>query len=152
MIDHAGDVGKTFNDYQEESSIDFIKIHLDPSHPWIGQSLKDLLLPNDLLVVMIARDGQNIVPQGDTLLLPGDLLVAAAREFEDREQLSLQEVVVNRNHRWRGKPLRDLNLPSHTLIILIKRSGDTIIPGGDTVILGGDLLVIAQSKTAVPER
>ena len=152
MIDHAGDVGKTFNDYQEESSIDFVKIHLDPSHPWIGQTLKDLLLPSDLLVVMIARGGQNIVPQGNTLLLPGDLLVVAAREFEDREQLSLQEVVVNRGHRWRGKQLRELNLPGHTLIILIKRGGGTIIPSGDTVILSGDLLVIAQSKSAVPER
>ena len=121
MIDHTGDVGKTFNDYQEESSIDFIKVHLDQSHPWTGQTLKDLLLPNDLLVVMIARSGQTIVPQGDTLLQAGDLLVIAARGFEDREQLSLQEVAVERGHRWQGKQLRDLNLPNHTLIILIKR-------------------------------
>lgn len=150
MIDHAGDVGKTFNDYQEESSIDFIKVHLDPTHPWTGQSLKDLLLPNDLLVVMIARGGQNIVPQGDTLLLAGDLLVIAARGFEDREQLSLQEVAVDRGHRWQGKQLRHLHLPSHTLVILIKRGLDTIIPGGDTVILAGDLLVIAQSSPTQP--
>ena len=146
MIDHTGDVGKTFNDYQEESSIDFIKVHLDQSHPWTGQTLKDLLLPNDLLVVMIARSGQTIVPQGDTLLQAGDLLVIAARGFEDREQLSLQEVAVERGHRWQGKQLRDLNLPNHTLVILIKRGLDTIIPGGDTVILSGDLLVIAQSS------
>ena len=146
MIDHTGDVGKTFNDYQEESSIDFIKVHLDQSHPWTGQTLKDLLLPNDLLVVMIARSGQTIVPQGDTLLQAGDLLVIAARGFEDREQFSLQEVAVERGHRWQGKQLRDLNLPNHTLIILIKRGLDTIIPGGDTVILSGDLLVIAQSS------
>lgn len=150
MIDHAGDVGKTFNDYQEESSIDFIKVHLDQSHPWTGQSLKDLLLPNDLLVVMIARGGQNIVPQGDTLLLAGDLLVIAARGFEDREQLSLQEVAVDRGHRWQGKQLRHLHLPNHTLVILIKRGLDTIIPGGDTVILAGDLLVIAQSSPTQP--
>ena len=30
MIDQAGDVSKTFNDYQEESDIDFIKVHLGP--------------------------------------------------------------------------------------------------------------------------
>lgn len=145
MIDHAGDVGKTFNDYQEESSIDFIKIHLDQSHPWVGQTLKNLLLPSDLLVVMIARADQTIVPRGDTLLLPGDLLVAAARQFEAREQLSLQEIMVDRGHRWQKKQVRDLNLPSHVLIILIKRGTGTVIPSGDTVILPGDLLVIAQS-------
>ena len=33
MIDHTADVSKTFNDYQEESDIDFIKIHLDKNHP-----------------------------------------------------------------------------------------------------------------------
>ena len=148
MIDHAGDVGKTFNDYQEESSIDFIKVHLDQSHPWVGLPLKKLALPSDLLVVMIARAGENIVPQGDTVLLPGDLLVVAARAFEDREQLALHEVAVGRGHRWNGKLLRELSLPGHTLIILIKRDGGTIIPGGDTAILAGDLLVMAQSLPA----
>ncbi len=39
MIDHTADVSKTFNDYQEESDIDFIKIHLDKNHPWNGKTL-----------------------------------------------------------------------------------------------------------------
>ena len=148
MIDHAGDVGKTFNDYQEESSIDFIKVHLAPGHPWAGQALKDLPLPADLLVVMVARGDENIVPRGNTALETGDILVIAARAFEDRERLSLQEVAIHRGHRWQDRPLRQLGLPSNTLVILIKRGLDTIIPGGDTMILAGDLLVIAQSMAA----
>ena len=79
MIDHTADVSKTFNDYQEESDIDFIKIHLDKNHPWNGKTLKELPLPSDLLVVMIARREETIVPNGSTVLLPGDLLVLAAR-------------------------------------------------------------------------
>ena len=148
MIDHTADVSKTFNDYQEESDIDFIKIHLDKNHPWNGKTLKELPIPSDLLVVMIARREETIVPNGSTVLLPGDLLVLAARAFEDRENLSLQEIVVEKGHKWVGRSLRQIPTRSYTLIVMIKRGNETIIPGGSTILQAGDTLVIAQSSAA----
>ena len=148
MIDHTADVSKTFNDYQEESDIDFIKIHLDKNHPWNGKTLKELPLPSDLLVVMIARREETIVPNGSTVLLPGDLLVLAARAFEDRENLSLQEIVVEKGHKWVGRSLQQIPTRSDTLIVMIKRGNETIIPGGSTILQAGDTLVIAQSAAA----
>ena len=148
MIDHTADVSKTFNDYQEESDIDFIKIHLDKNHPWNGKTLKELPLPSDLLVVMIARREETIVPNGSTVLLPGDLLVLAARAFEDRENLFLQEIVVEKGHKWVGRSLRQIPTRSDTLIVMVKRGNETIIPGGSTILQAGDTLVIAQSAAA----
>ena len=148
MIDHTADVSKTFNDYQEESDIDFIKIHLDKNHPWNGKTLKELPLPSDLLVVMIARKEETIVPNGSTVLLPGDLLVLAARAFEDRENLFLQEIVVEKGHKWVGRSLRQIPTRSDTLIVMVKRGNETIIPGGSTILQAGDTLVIAQSSAA----
>ena len=148
MIDHTADVSKTFNDYQEESDIDFIKIHLDKNHPWNGKTLRELPLPSDLLVVMIARKEETIVPNGSTVLLPGDLLVLAARAFEDRENLFLQEIVVEKGHKWVGRSLRQIPTRSDTLIVMIKRGNETIIPGGSTILQAGDTLVIAQSAAA----
>ncbi len=148
MIDHTADVSKTFNDYQEESDIDFIKIHLDKNHPWNGKTLKELPLPSDLLVVMIARREETIVPNGSTVLLPGDLLVLAARAFEDRENLFLQEIVVEKGHKWVDRSLRQIPTRSDTLIVMIKRGNETIIPGGSTILQAGDTLVIAQSSAA----
>ena len=148
MIDHTADVSKTFNDYQEESDIDFIKIHLDKNHPWNGKTLRELPLPSDLLVAMIARKEETIVPNGSTVLLPGDLLVLAARAFEDRENLSLQEIVVEKGHKWVGRSLRQIPTRSDTLIVMIKRGNETIIPGGSTILQAGDTLVIAQSAAA----
>ena len=145
MIDHTADVSKTFNDYQEESDIDFIKVHVDKNHPWSGKTLKELPLPSDLLVVMVARKGETIVPNGSTVLLTGDLLVLAARAFEDRENLSLQEIVVEKGHKWAGRSLRQIPTRSDTLIVLIRRGNETIIPGGSTVLQPGDTLVIAQT-------
>lgn len=148
MIDHTADVSKTFNDYQEESDIDFIKIHLDKNHPWNGKTLKELPLPSDLLVAMIARREETIVPNGSTVLLPGDLLVLAARAFEDRENLFLQEIVVEKGHKWVGRSLRQIPTRSDTLIVMVKRGNETIIPGGSTILQAGDTLVIAQSSAA----
>ena len=148
MIDHTADVSKTFNDYQEESDIDFIKIHLDKNHPWNGKTLRELPLPSDLLVAMIARREETIVPNGSTVLLPGDLLVLAARAFEDRENLSLQEIVVEKGHKWVGRSLRQIPTRSDTLIVMVKRGNETIIPGGSTILQAGDTLVIAQSAAA----
>ena len=148
MIDHTADVSKTFNDYQEESDIDFIKIHLDKNHPWNGKTLKELPLPSDLLVVMIARREETIVPNGSTVLRPGDLLGLAARAFEDRENLSLPEIVVEKGHKWVGRSLRQIPTRSDTLIVMIKRGNETIIPGGSTILQAGDTLVIAQSSAA----
>ena len=148
MIDHTADVSKTFNDYQEESDIDFIKIHLDKNHPWNGKTLKELPLPSDLLVAMIARKEETIVPNGSTVLLPGDLLVLAARAFEDRENLFLQEIVVEKGHKWVGRSLRQIPTRSDTLIVMVKRGNETIIPGGSTILQAGDTLVIAQSAAA----
>ena len=148
MIDHTADVSKTFNDYQEESDIDFIKIHLDKNHPWNGKTLRELPLPSDLLVAMIARKEETIVPNGSTVLLPGDLLVLAARAFEDRENLFLQEIVVEKGHKWVGRSLRQIPTRSDTLIVMVKRGNETIIPGGSTILQAGDTLVIAQSSAA----
>ena len=148
MIDHTADVSKTFSDYQEESDIDFIKIHLDKNHPWNGKTLRELPLPSDLLVAMIARREETIVPNGSTVLLPGDLLVLAARAFEDRENLFLQEIVVEKGHKWVGRSLRQIPTRSDTLIVMVKRGNETIIPGGSTILQAGDTLVIAQSSAA----
>ena len=147
MIDHTADVSKTFNDYQEESDIDFIKIHVDKKHPWSGMSLKELPLPADLLVVMIARREETIVPNGNTVLQPGDLMVLAARAFEDRENLSLQEIVIEKGHKWLGYSLRQIPTRPNSLIVMIKRGNETIIPGGGTILQVGDVLVVAQSNS-----
>ena len=147
MIDHTSDVSKTFNDYQEESDIDFIKVHVNKNHPWSGKSLRELPLPSDLLVVMIARNEETIVPNGNTVLLPGDLLVIAACAFEDRENLSLQEIPITKGYKWLGHSLRQIPTHPNTLVIMIKRGNRTIIPSGGTVLQVGDTLVLAHSNS-----
>ncbi len=43
---------------------------------------------------------------------------------------------------WTGKCIRELEMPGNTLIAVIRRGNETIVPRGDVVLLAGDKLVI----------
>lgn len=145
MIDDNADVRRTFNDYQEENDICFIKLHLDEGHPWAGKLLREIVTPPDFLVsLIIRRDEGVLVPSGSTRMLAGDLLVIAAREFENRASLTLQEVSIDASHKLCGKQLRDAPPAPGTLVVLVQRDGRTIIPTGDTGVQAGDTLVVAR--------
>lgn len=144
MLDPTADIGRTFTDYQEDSDIHFIKLHMEAGHSWCGQSLSQLHFPADLLVAMIIRRNQLVIPTGDTELEAGDLLVLAARSFEEREHLTLSEVVVEGGHRFANRPLSEVSQNATARVILIKRGIDTLIPTGGTVIKPGDILVLTR--------
>lgn len=145
MIDNNVDVRRTFNDYQEESDINFVKTTISLLHPWANHRLQDVSIPPDFLVVLIIRKNHTfLVPNGSTVILPEDVLIIAAREFQNRANLTLQEISVGGKHRFANKLLRDLKLPVGTLIVMIKRGEDTIIPAGNSKIYSGDTLVMAH--------
>ena len=144
MIDRNADVLRTFNDYREVNDVSFVKIPVGEDHPWSNGKVSQLPLPKDFLIVLVMRKEEKIVPNGDTVILPGDLLVIAARAFEDRENLTLREITVDKNHRCKGKTLEQVEIPQGMLIIMVQRGGQTIIPRGDTLIEEGDMLVAAQ--------
>ncbi len=50
------------------------EITIDKNNKWCNKKIKELDLPDNYLIVMIKRDGETIIPNGDTFLLDGDLL------------------------------------------------------------------------------
>ncbi|MBR5207311.1 MAG: K+/H+ antiporter, partial [Erysipelotrichaceae bacterium] len=121
MIDDSNDVLKTFTDYQEESNIRFIKVHIDELHPWNQHLLSEVPIPKEFLIVLILRDGHEVIPNGSTKIEKGDLMVIAAQEFNDRQSLSMQEIIIDEHHSWSAHKIKDINLDKHSLIIMIKR-------------------------------
>ncbi|MDO5302044.1 MAG: potassium/proton antiporter [Tissierellia bacterium] len=144
MLDLDSDINFTFNHYQEDSDISFIKIHLDGTHSWYHQTLEELRLPPELLVAMILRKDEIIVPTGQTRLEAGDLMVLAARGFDDREHLVLREIVVENQKQYCNRTLSEIPQMHDNRIILVKRGIDTIIPSGKTQILPGDILIMTK--------
>ena len=143
MIDDNDNVLKTFTDYQEEEHLPLIKILITTSHSWANQKIHDLHL-NDTLILMLRRNERTLIPNGNTLILPGDEVVISGTSYEENPDLTLTEIYVDdQTHPWFGKTLKDLNLPSQSLIILIKRQdGTNITPKGETTIQLHDTVIL----------
>ncbi len=95
MIDAEGDVRRTFNDYRDEDGMSFVKLKVGAGHPFAGRSLADIGSVTDMLVVLVLRDGAHpVLPNGDTIIEEGDLLVMATPTFEERAEVTLREVTV----------------------------------------------------------
>ena len=144
MIDNTLDVYKTFNDYQEENEVSFIKIHISKDHPWIGLPLKTAPIPKEFLVTLVLRKEGNFIPNGNTVIEKGDLLVMAAETFTDQESLYMQEIYIDQGHKWVNHSLASIHLEKGVLIMMIQRGDKSIIPDGKTVIQNEDLLITVR--------
>lgn len=133
MIDATGDVRRTFNDYRDEDGMSFVKLKVGAGHPFAGRSLADIGSATDMLVVLVLRDGAHpVLPNGDTVIQEGDLLVMAAPTFEERAEVTLREVTVTPHGRLAGQRLRDVPQGKHPfIVVMLKRDGQTIIPDGN---------------------
>lgn len=142
MLDESGDILTTFSDYTDETDIRFIDIPIRPGHPWTGKQVRDLNLPPETLLVFLRRVGECLVPNGNTIIQEQDVLVLGASAYTGDDDIHLTEISVDSAHPWCDKTLRQLNLPKNSLIILIRRGGETLIPNGQTQILSGDVMVM----------
>ena len=142
MVDDKGDVMKTFTDYSDEVPVEFIKLQLKDKHPWCNKKVKDINLIDDMLLVLIIRGKEKIVPRGDTLLLKDDIIVLSALSLNDNYDAVLKEIIIDSDHEWVNKKLSEIKM-DRGLVILIKRNSEIIIPKGDTVIETDDVLVMS---------
>ena len=142
MIDNESDVMKTFSDYSEEMPVEFIKLLIGKNHPWINKKIKDIeLLPN-VLTALIIRDGKQIIPKGDTLILENDIAVLSGPSLDEEPTGHLTEIKIEKDSECIGKNLSQIKFSQDKLVILIKRNGEAIIPSGKTIIEQDDVLII----------
>lgn len=147
MIDPSADVLRTFNDYQEEQEVQFVRLRISEKHPWLGKQLWELTLPPEMLIVSIQRGNKIVIPNGSDTLDLGDRLVITAPAFRDNQKIDLREMILTADHDWCGHALRDIDLPRGTLIVLSKHGGTSIVPRGDTVLTAGDTVVMTEIQT-----
>ncbi len=61
----------------------FIEKQVPPNAPVIGVPMSDLNLPEDFLIALVIRDGQAIIPKGNTKLAVGDEIVAVTSQEQE---------------------------------------------------------------------
>lgn len=144
MIDENGNVMKTFSDYSDEMPVEFVKISIKAGHPWENRKIKDLTSLPDLLLVLILRGEERIIPNGNTVVLAGDKIVLSALSPEENLGICLTEIPIEKDSKWIGKPLSRIKLGEEKLVLVLKRNEKVVIPNGNTVIHENDVLVISQ--------
>ena len=61
--------------YESDKSFKLREIHIGRKHKWKGMTIRELVLPERLLIVMIKRGDESIIPSGATLILENDIVV-----------------------------------------------------------------------------
>ena len=135
---------KTFSDYSEEVPVEFVKIAVKKNHPWSGKKIRDIVSLPDLLLVLILRGEERIVPNGDTVIREGDRIVLSALSPEEHLGLHLSEISIDKESPWIGLPLSRVKLEEGSLVLVLMREDQVKIPNGNTVIRENDILVVSQ--------
>lgn len=149
MTDKSINVLRTFSDYSEEVDLQFIKVKLRASHPWVNQAIHSIILPPDTLIIMLLRNGEQLIPDGNTILKQDDEAILGAYKFHDEDNISLQEYRVEAGSKWIGRTIHDFSPESGELVIMLIRGDQTILPRGYTIIEENDILVIHATHKEV---
>ncbi|HBI64105.1 MAG TPA: potassium channel protein [Clostridiales bacterium] len=137
---------KSFNDYSLEADIRFVRLEVGENHPWIQQPVRDLPLPPGLILAVIQRRGDVVVPRGNTVIRQGDRLVLGAEGYRDDAGLTLKELTLRAQHLWVGQRIRDLDISRQTLIVMVRRNGRVLIPNGSLRLMPGDTVLLYTKR------
>ena len=144
MIDPQGNVMRTFNDYSgDDTPVQFIRIYIHEGHPWNGKLIREAPLPPDLRAALILRGDERVLPKGDTLLCPGDILILSAIAYQDEQRIELRETAVAGHPEWQGKHIYEVDWGG-ALVILVQRGGESVLPSGEVELQSEDTVVLAD--------
>ncbi|MGI5958745.1 MAG: potassium/proton antiporter [Massiliimalia sp.] len=142
MVDRTSDVRKTFNDYQQEDAMTLMRMFIPKGHHWENKTFREISLPYDSLALMVKRQGETLVPKGDTLIQAEDTIILNVPTYRSVGEEDLKEMVITSSHPWCNKTIEELDLPKDILIAGIRRNGESVIPRGKTKILEQDTVVL----------
>ena len=133
-------------EYGYEADVRFIKIKIKDKDEWAGKKVADLQLPDGIIIAVIKRDEEIIIPRGDIVVMPGDNIVLGAEPFDDYDTIDLKEMVLQVENPWNGQRIMDLDISRHTVIVLVKRKNKALIPNGNMILRAGDRVFVYTQK------
>lgn len=137
FVDQYSNIKKR-TEYGYEADMNFIKVRIGENDKWLGMRIADLDLPEGIIIAILKRKEEAIIPRGDIVLQEKDSLVLGAAPFEEHEKINLKEIVLKEQNPWNGVRICDLDISRHTVIVLVKRRNKAIIPNGNMFLQEGD--------------
>ncbi len=137
---------KNSMDYLMEEELKFIRLNINEGHPWIKKKVMELPLPPGLILAVIQRDGETIVPRGDIEICLGDSIILGAESGGGDIGITLKEIILHDRHPWVGHAIKDLDISRQTLIIMVRRGEKALIPNGSMILKEKDAVFIYSKR------
>ena len=137
---------KRITDYEREERLNFMRVELGKKDSWTGKTVQELKLPERVIVAVIQRKSEVIVPRGDVMLMPGDKLVLGAEGLKDDHPVNLREITLMKNHDWNNTAIMDLDISRQTHIVMVRRNGKALVPNGSLVLREGDTVILYSKE------
>lgn len=80
--DNSDAVLRTFTDYRDEFLSKVMEFTVKENQPWAGKSIMEAEIPDSILVLMVKRNDEYILPKGYTELQPNDVLLLSGNRIE----------------------------------------------------------------------
>lgn len=61
--------------YEPGEQEDLKEIPVEKGNPWCGKRIEEMNLPDDVLIALVKRGKENLIPDGKTVILEGDIVV-----------------------------------------------------------------------------
>ena len=87
------------------------------------------------LVPVLAKKLKMIDEEGDVL--------KTFTDYTDETEVQFIQLNITLRHPWANKMVKEVSVLPDTLLAMIIREGETVVPKGDTVIMPGDVVVIS---------
>ncbi len=132
--------------YGYKIDMHFIRVVVKDTDRWAGMRIADTKLSSGMVIAVIKRKDDIIIPRGDVVIQPDDVIIIGAEPYEEDERITLKEIIIQEENPWCGKKIKDLDISRHSVIVLIKRRNKSLIPNGNMVIKDDDRVFMYTQK------
>lgn len=143
---------KKVGDYGIEQDIRFIRFPVTSKDKWAGRSIRSIGLPQGCLIAAVQRGQNLLIPNGDLILTPGDIITVGAEPISKELPVNLRQVTLRKNHPWTNNAIRDIDISRQSYIVLVRHAGAAHIPNGSTVLKEGDEVFVFSREKAPKDK
>lgn len=111
-----------------KENMHFIRVPVVANDPWVGKRVADLDMPVGVIITIIKRKEELLIPRGDIVLKEGDSVLLGTEPYEEHESIRLTELVLRGENPWIGMRIHDLDISRQSMIVLVKRKNKALIP------------------------
>ena len=129
---------KQIGEYGDEIRMRFVHIRLLPEDDWAGKTIQELKLPHRMMIAVIRRGDETILPKGDVSLLADDKLIIGAVPLKGEDPMELKEITIGAHHIWNGFAIDELDISRRAFVVAVHRGGRWLAPKGSLILREGD--------------